>query len=57
MKLGLTKSELEIIVDCWRASNRYEQIKMYKTEQRLKEELILIGKVLCAYRGEEETKL
>lgn len=43
--ITISKREIEMIIDFWRASNRYNAIYPYKTDERIRDELHLIIKL------------
>lgn len=44
--IELKEEEIYIIVDWWRASNRYNAMKNYKTEEIIEDEFRLTAKIM-----------
>lgn len=52
--LQLKESDINLIVDWWRASNRYDCFKQYKNDEILKLETKLIRKILTSKSKETQ---
>lgn len=53
LMLELNQEELYLIVDWWRASNRYNAMKNYKTDEIVQSEDKLIAKILLQIRPDD----